>query len=399
MHKDLLHPSVASVFPGTPPDALDTLLSHLYDGVMAPEGFACFVETLAAIFRLKATTMVIHNAMTHEIRGLWLYGISAEWSAKYALEFAQDDTLARHIGDAPIARFYASNLDIPHDEQLVHTRFYTQWLRPQNIATAAGGIILREGDWCTQIIVQRTPAQGPFDRNELRVFDQLMPHMRRAIQMRERMASLQHGQNILSGGLDMLAIPTVLFDEHGQVAHLNRRAAAVLKQPGPLWIEGRQLTTSDITLSRKLHFEISNAIAASRGAQTTFSDVVHVPGEGRVPLILMIAPMRTPASSSRIHGAALLFIFDPTDTRPLTAEALRKLFRLTQAEAELGVALCAGKTLEQTADERGVSSNTVRSQLKTIFLKTGTTRQAELVSLILSSPAYLIADQDGAANV
>jgi DNA-binding CsgD family transcriptional regulator len=49
--------------------------------------------------------------------------------------------------------------------------------------------------------------------------------------------------------------------------------------------------------------------------------------------------------------------------------------------------LSRGLSLEQAADQRGVSLNTARGQLKRIFSKTQTNRQAELVRLVLQGPA------------
>jgi DNA-binding CsgD family transcriptional regulator len=89
-------------------------------------------------------------------------------------------------------------------------------------------------------------------------------------------------------------------------------------------------------------------------------------------------------------SGALLFAFDPEAGPPLKAELVKKLFSLTEAEAHLAVALCDGKTLEEISVERGTTVNTVRSQLKSVFGKTGASRQADLVSLILASPAYLL---------
>jgi DNA-binding CsgD family transcriptional regulator len=45
-----------------------------------------------------------------------------------------------------------------------------------------------------------------------------------------------------------------------------------------------------------------------------------------------------------------------------------------------------GDSVEQIADELGVSRETVRSQLKRVFAKTGTHRQAELLRLVLAGP-------------
>lgn len=50
------------------------------------------------------------------------------------------------------------------------------------------------------------------------------------------------------------------------------------------------------------------------------------------------------------------------------------------------MALAEGKTLDRVAEERGVSRETVRFQLKAIYAKTGTSRQAELARLVLTAP-------------
>lgn len=58
---------------------------------------------------------------------------------------------------------------------------------------------------------------------------------------------------------------------------------------------------------------------------------------------------------------------------------------LTGAEARLAAELGEGTRVEQIAQTFGISRETVRSQLKAIFSKTGVHRQVELVSLLNSS--------------
>ncbi len=52
-------------------------------------------------------------------------------------------------------------------------------------------------------------------------------------------------------------------------------------------------------------------------------------------------------------------------------------------------ALSEGKRLETFAEEAGVTTHTVRHQLKQIFRKTDTTRQSELIKLVLTGPAAI----------
>lgn len=265
-----------------------------------------------------------------------------------AYSFACEDMRAHHIAASPIANFYASNLHVPNADRFSETRFYNEWGVPQGVAYAAGAIVLQEGPWQTELYVQRSPAQPPFTGEEMEQLSSLVPHLRRAIQMRQRFTEMQLGQNFL--------------------------------------------IARDSATNRQLSWEIAQAIRSSRGDGSELNGIVLLPRTDRLPLMLMlmIAPMQL-ARSRAAQGAALMFAFDPEATPSVTMDLVRRLFALSQVEAELSVALCAGKTPDDVAEKRGTSINTVKSQLKSIFIKTGTKRQSELVSLLLSSPAYFLA--------
>src|SRR5262245_44712310 len=61
------------------------------------------------------------------------------------------------------------------------------------------------------------------------------------------------------------------------------------------------------------------------------------------------------------------------------ADYLEERFHLSHAEARLVVHLVQGFSLKSSAEALGIKYETVRSYLKSAFLKTGTHRQAELV--------------------
>lgn len=63
---------------------------------------------------------------------------------------------------------------------------------------------------------------------------------------------------------------------------------------------------------------------------------------------------------------------------------LRAQFRMTEAEADIAMALGQGRELEEIAKTRGVSVNTLRSPIASIMTKTETHHRAELVALLSS---------------
>jgi DNA-binding CsgD family transcriptional regulator len=87
--------------------------------------------------------------------------------------------------------------------------------------------------------------------------------------------------------------------------------------------------------------------------------------------------------SSLSWGAPVaILVVEAPDAFATGEEALCETFGLTSAEARLATRLAAGNSLRNAAAEEGITYETARSRLKTIFRKTDTTRQAELVLLL-----------------
>ena len=163
---------------------------------------------------------------------------------------------------------------------------------------------MQEGPWETTLFLQRGPSQPPFTPEEIAQLNTLLPHLQRAIQMRQRLSDLELGQNILASSLNMLAMPTFLFDEHGTVAHYNQRAATLL-QDGHLRLEAGHVFAQDEKMTRKLNLELSKSIAASRNEDDDMNRVVLLPRVNKLPMMLMITPLQL-SGSSHMHGAALM---------------------------------------------------------------------------------------------
>jgi DNA-binding CsgD family transcriptional regulator len=74
---------------------------------------------------------------------------------------------------------------------------------------------------------------------------------------------------------------------------------------------------------------------------------------------------------------------------PLPVPVLQTLYGLTPSEARLAHSLAARRKLSEAAVDARLTLTTARSYLKRIFLKTGTSRQAQLVRLLWSKTGML----------
>ena len=68
-----------------------------------------------------------------------------------------------------------------------------------------------------------------------------------------------------------------------------------------------------------------------------------------------------------------------TDRRRL--EQLAAAYRLTRAESRVALHIIEGGDIASYARQAGVSAGTARTQLKSVFAKTGVSRQGELIKL------------------
>ncbi len=96
------------------------------------------------------------------------------------------------------------------------------------------------------------------------------------------------------------------------------------------------------------------------------------------PVVLRVVPLRR-SNRAEWSGRIALLVEVPPPLHGL--EAWAAAFRLSPAETRLWAALIAGRRVIDVAEESGVSVNTVRVQLRSLFAKTGMHRQADLLRL------------------
>lgn len=77
---------------------------------------------------------------------------------------------------------------------------------------------------------------------------------------------------------------------------------------------------------------------------------------------------------------------DPGETLRRRTAALSQLFGLTAAEVSVALAVSAGKTAADIAQERHVAVSTVRTQIRAAVEKTGGHKISELARTVASVP-------------
>ena len=188
---------------------------------------------------------------------------------------------------------------------------------------------------------------------------------------------------VLQAVLDAFAAAIWVVDDQCQVHFMNRAAQDCLAHHEGLSLCNQRLCLDGSLQAGRLQRAVHSACAAP-GAQDAFqlAEPAHL-----APLQVAVSHLddqSSPHADADPRALVLATRIGPTEPDHTT---LRLLFGLSQAEADVLGGLLAGRTLEQCARLRGVALSTVRTQLASIFAKTGTSCQAQLIAAARALPA------------
>jgi len=183
-----------------------------------------------------------------------------------------------------------------------------------------------------------------------------------------------------TAALNAMRLPAMALDQHGFVVDVNATADAVFDHD--IKIKDKRLFVRDPD-ARTLLKEAIDQLKDHSHLNSLALEPVIVPRMEKLPVIVRIWPFDGPAHQPGQDVRALLTLnaLGPKPGPP--AAILAKTFRLTPSEAKLACIIARGAPPDIAARELKISRETARYQLKSVFAKTDTHRQSELVALLL----------------
>ena len=147
-------------------------------------------------------------------------------------------------------------------------------------------------------------------------------------------------------------------------------------------ISNRKLRASTRDGDRLLQRLIAIAAANKPPHESPPLDAVAIPRRNGRPLVVQGAPLVNSARDLFQQARAILIIRDLDNRKEPDDFLLRELFALTPAEIRLAKAIAGGRKLAEVARLLGVSTETARAHLKSVFAKSGAHSQSELSVLL-----------------
>lgn len=263
---------------------------------------------------------------------------------------------------------------------------FNDFFRPSDVPFHLAAWLERRATRGVALCVLGSWNRGPFNEDERRRMEVLIPHVRRVVAMKDRMARDQMHAGGLLEMMDRVPYGVLFLGPDREILEASECVRAMLRaRAGIHACDGRLgfiRSSDERAFAARLHEDPMRARS---------DDVLILSRMGqRQPVSLLVLPLK-PAYEAWLRPAArwLVLVFDPEVNPPLPERALQRALGITAAEAALAGRLASGYTLAQTAAALTISHNTARTQLKSIFAKVGVRTQAQLVRRLLISPATL----------
>ena len=183
-----------------------------------------------------------------------------------------------------------------------------------------------------------------------------------------------------TAALNAMRLPAIALDQQGFVAEVNAAAEAVFDND--FRIKDRRLFVRDPAARTLLKDAIDQLKTLPRRNPSVIEPII-VQRQDKLPVIVRTWRFDGAAHlpAQEVNALLTLNALGPKPGPP--AAILARTFRLTPSEAKLASVIARGASPEIAARELKISRETARNQLKSVFAKTDTHRQSELVALLL----------------
>jgi DNA-binding CsgD family transcriptional regulator len=373
-------------------ESISDLVGAIYEASMDAAHWPAVLDRIAAQFHASFVGLAIEDMLLGKDAARYYTNtqIDQRHVAAYISDYTSnkdDNDIYKFLPMLPVCRTVRRSV-LQSDAEFIDTDMYRYWLRRVDIHHMTITNLIFDARAFVFLNVSRDKTRNDFSPDETRVLEHLAPHLQRAFQIQQRLAVADAER----GALDTLPWGVVFVDAAGRVLSHNRAAAEILAEQDGLALRRERLVTAAPAKTAQLDAAIRQAALSANGAAPPPDPLPLSRPSLRRPLLVVVAPASRSTPSSNPRPAAAVFITDPERRIEPQATVLRRLYGLTAAEAGLALAMLQGEGLGAAAERLGIRLSTAKTQLASVFAKTDTRRQAELVHLVLSGPAGLRLD-------
>ncbi|HJS98218.1 MAG TPA: helix-turn-helix transcriptional regulator [Terriglobales bacterium] len=365
-------------------EALSRLLLTLYSAPASPQLWPNFLEQFVEVLGISGAGIVCQDKKRVK------YGYSATTRVDPELLRAYHTYYGKLDPQIPpIAQIVPGQISLGHElcdpEKFRRTEYFNDFVAKYDISLYCALPTSKTTESVEAVTFytgfhDETPGKGTLELIRL-----MTPHLQTALHLRRRMIDLRAQSSSLESAMDLMEYGIMFLDSGRNVLWMNRSAESLLRRADGLSCRGGCLHVSFRIEFERLRSLIESSAGTANGKGAGSGGSMLVSRESARPLTVTVAPLTNVEGRGISGAAAVLFVYDPELQVKPPLDLLQQGYGLTKAEARLALVLVEGHSLKDAAEKCSVTHNTVRSQLKSIFTKTGVRHQGELIRLLLRS--------------
>lgn len=318
-----------------------------------------------------------------------MQGVTPEQVALYGTHYFSDDLWRNAAIGRRIKDTVSLGTDLVSDLEWRHSRIYTELSRPHTdvfhgVMVAAGTV--PQGGGVFSLGIHRPRKSRPFGRGDCDRLLILLPHLRRAVQIRSRFAGESVRAAVAAATLDKLSFGIVHLTATGQFVAANAVARCILRDNDGLALGAAGIRAASPSGDLRLREAIQRAARTTAGGEGGDAGSylrLERPSGLRAYMVIVMPLGLDRSILLRGTPAALLIVTDPEAEPRIEPSALSGLFGLTPAEARLVSLLATGLSLPEVAKRLRIGFETARTHLARARAKTGSASQLDLIQTVL----------------
>lgn len=370
-------------------------LDAIYDAATDFARWPVALERFGAVFGCSYVGLIDRNTRTMEGRAIAI-GIDPAGQRDFFEVWSKQDVLrlrTRAYREGAVE----TDQDILPKAELLRSDYYNGFMKPHDMHGYMRMTLAVEDEFRQIISVARPASLGEFDTADVQRCRLFMPHLRRAAQVTRHVEQSELRLAAFSSLMEQSPTGVLLLGPAGRIVFANRAARAMAETADAFLLRGERIEAVERQSQQALQRLIAGATGRAARVDAARGGVIRLPRKsGKAHLALVAAPLGSATGWAEAGPVAFILITDP-ETATMRPEAMiRQLFDLSPAEARVAQRLMTGDSPEQVAATLNVTIATARWHLASLYRKTGTSRQAELVRLLLSAP--MIQRAPGAAQ-
>lgn len=257
---------------------------------------------------------------------------------------------------------------------------------------SAGCKLFQDQEILALLIILTSELRQPLSETEFNFINRLTPHIKRVIQLQKHLYRFSMAALVGYAMINKLHQPVILLSLTGTVLHVNTAATHLMQQTEIIKIQNNNFAMPEPYLGEfqkncqafELCYRTGNYIAELEKNDTCVR-IMHSDEETMFVFSSLILP-ETSMKSFGTRPLIMLTFYHPDFAPPVDSQLLSTALNLTPAECRIALLLLEGLSLKEIASENNVSIDTVKKQLQSIYEKTDTNKQVDLVKLLLNFP-------------